>query len=60
MPWTGFGGKGVLINKYFSVYNLHGDSLVQLRSVKDHINRVGSILNVKISKELLANCSSGM
>ena len=50
--------RGFSINKHASFVNQSEDSLVARRIVRDHINYVGGLENLIITKELLKHCKS--
>ena len=50
--------KGFSVNKEIEVENLHEHSLVAQRIICDHLKAVGGVLNVPITKKLLAAAAS--
>ena len=50
--------RGFSVNKEIEVENLHEHSLVAQRIICDHLKAVGGVLNVPITKKLLAAAAS--
>jgi hypothetical protein len=50
--------RGFSINKKVEVENLKHESIIAHRLICDHVNKVGGIQNVDLSKELLQSCKA--
>ena len=50
--------RGFSISKEISVENMAEQTLITQRVIKDHLNNVGGVTKVSLSKELLASASS--
>jgi hypothetical protein len=50
--------RGFSVNKNVSVHSLTEQHLIDLRVIKDHLNSIGGLKEVQVTKEMLFSCSS--